>query len=417
MSATIDVYLRNPLVWGELTVLTKRFQYTEIDMVGKSHIVHYIKMQGKKQFVCSIDGPFAIDRSDIPESINEFIPEPKWLVSISLHPCESPYPDFAFELAKFMAVTFNGIAYDCQNEKIFPSEIFPRKRARRNKHKRADIVEIMWLFPVKTKVTDIGNALISIICQLCPDATPTRYGDFEPFQSQFSIQKVDEFLTALRMACDGPTGIGHIFWESKRPFWGGSLGCSPSGARASIGVRYRYLKLLCDRNWITTNQGVSEIIQNMFVEISKKIGSFYATGYVVRNVIIGRKVWFDSQTEQSPFPKGGVWLGLPMTPTWLTWYGIAYVPYVKKTLDGFNTSSYDNGIFISHGITPMTADDVRHTAPNIPETLLVKMVSPPNGISEVSEFMAAGFTDISFEKDRFVVNPIPRRAELIPELG
>ena len=48
-----------------------------------------------------------------------------------------------------------------------------------------------------------------------------------------------------------------------------------------------------------------ETIVQLFVELARKLKAFYAIGYVQRNVIVRRSVWFDGQSEPSPTLWGG----------------------------------------------------------------------------------------------------------------
>lgn len=282
--------------------------------------------------------------------------------------------------------------------------------------KRIDIVELAWFMSMGTDVSTIIQVFIDVCSRLLPEALPLRYGSYEPLKNVFSLKKVEEFCSASFEAIDGKKGIGMFFWEAGRPFWNGCLMRSPSFKKLDGNVNYRKLEISCDRKWLAEDYSQSQKLQSFFVDLSKTLGAFYSAGYVIRGVFLRKKLWFGSEVEASPIPKGGVWLGLPVHPTWLTWYGTAYVPYVSDALKGCVTSASKEGIFISHGLVPLTVDDLRSVAPVIPESLQVKMESPPRGLRDSSEYIAAGFTDPTVENGQVSARPKPMKAEMIPDL-
>ena len=148
-----------------------------------------------------------------------------------------------------------------------------------------------------------------------------------------------------------------------------------------------------------------QVVRLLFVELARALDAFYAVGYLARR----------GQTEMLPIPKGDVWLGLPDLPSWLTWYGRAYMPSVQEVLRGFIIESCEQGIFVCYGDEPLEAEKLKLLAPQLPESLVVRREKPPAQLGFV-ELIAAGFTDIVINRSGMIVHPKAVKADIIPDL-
>ena len=95
--------------------------------------------------------------------------------------------------------------------------------------------------------------------------------------------------------------------SAKRPCFGGNISFPdkrdkfrPPGAERSI-----HLSMDFDGRALHADAAWCETIVQLFVELARKLKAFYAIGYVQRNVIVRRSVWFDGQSEPSPTLRGG----------------------------------------------------------------------------------------------------------------
>jgi len=112
----------------------------------------------------------------------------------------------------------------------------------------------------------------------------------------------------------------------------------------------------------------------LFTQIARRLKSFYALGYVQREVIVRRSIWFDGRTEPCPTLPGKWWLGLPDEPAWLIWVGAEYAREIEKHLDPIRIQQYPEGLFLKLGPEPMDKDQLREVFPLLPSHLVAQKI-------------------------------------------
>lgn len=322
----------------------------------------------------TIDGPFQIDETDVPEEILPAILCPRWLTQISLPmTARKEEISFAKSLACHIAKSCQGIVYDPQAEIVLWPKGAKKRYWSSQKEERIRLVKLEWFLPATMACPRAAELLLSTLANLCPESLPKRFGSFEPFQGKFDANDTKPFLDTWRVLSKGVSG-NHLFWSAGPPCFGGSIffpplmeNDKPSGAYSCI-----HISLSFDGRALHQDTRWCETIVNLFLKAAKALNAFYAAGYVLRNVIAKRSIWFDGKSEDSPMPRSKWWLGIPNVPTWLAWYGRPYKPLVEKAVGAAITQETTEGVFIRLGTEPMDRDQLKKIAPSLPSTFLVR---------------------------------------------
>ena len=309
----------------------------------------------------TIDGPFAAEVDDLAESLAAAVLAPRWLVTVS-----APSRDPARKLARKLAKVHDGAAYDPQEDAVF----YPRgtpKRVASQKPAKTSIVRLEWFVPAD-RWPDAAATLVQTVTRRCPEALPTRYGNFEPLQERFD--EPEAFVRFLE--------AGQAFWFASRPSFGGHAD-PPENGPGELGLDFDWRVLEADPRW-------REAIAGLFAGLASALGAVYAEGWVEPG-------WYVSRTNRLSIAAGrktrepaltrGAFPGLPAQPAWLTWFGGEYCEPVAAALDGVGplrkslvrkavtpaVTRHDGGLCVRLGEQP------RAKLPALP--LPAELLSPP----------------------------------------
>ncbi|WP_162250307.1 hypothetical protein [Cellulomonas sp. Root485] len=167
-----------------------------------------------------------------------------------------------------------------------------------------------------------------------PEATPRRFGSFEPMQSTLDGDGVDGFLDELAAG-------GNIYWSATKPFFGGELWRGdaiedllremPGGVpSAPEGPRVDRLVLDLDSRVLRDPRWHRDIVDG-FAAIADALSAFYGRAWIDPGWVVAAngRVWADAQTRGGG--RGSVihwreshWLGLRPDPLWLAWFGTRF---------------------------------------------------------------------------------------------
>ena len=331
------------------------------------------KSKDKAHPCFTIDGPFQIEIEDLEEEVSAHVLDPHWLVQISV-PAAAFEADrkIAKELARHIANTNRGSVYDPQSEKvIWPKQSY-RHYVTTTQEERIRLVGLDWFLPASRGSTDTAKTLLVSLRKLCPEGLPTRFGTFEPLQHRLDADD-ESFLKMWEEVSEVEYGDS-FFWNAKRPCFEGSVffpdkrdKFKPSRAERSI-----HLSMDFDGRALHAHAGWCETIVRLFVELARALGSFYAIGYVQRNVIARRGIWFDGESEPSPTLRGRWWLGLPPNPVWLMWFGGGYARRLESLKADASTVTAE-GMLFRQGSLPMDRDELIGTFPDLPAMLFAQI--------------------------------------------
>ena len=322
----------------------------------------------------TIDGPFRVEPDDLEDEIIARTLHPQWLMQVSI-PAGATKLDLkvALELSRFIADGCQGSVYDPQEGKV----VWPRGKGKRyvapSKEERIRLIGFDWFLPTSQRSNTTASIILQILRRTCPEALPTRFGTFEPFQYRLESGDDEPFLRMWNVCRDVEFGDS-FYWKSKSPFYGGGVAFPdwrdtfrPPGVERAVNISLRI-----DGRAIHSDNRWCETVVTLFWAIALRLRAFYAMGYVQRDVIARRNIWFDGKSENSPMLEGRWWLGLPPTPTWLSWFGGGYAQEVASSLSGFAPAITANGILLRLGADPMDRDQLASLFPILPQALIAQ---------------------------------------------
>ena len=327
----------------------------------------------KQPFQFTIDGPFKFEYSDVPESVSRSVIVPNWLIQISLpENINKAGIDFAKKMAQYIADSYQGVVYDLQKDTlVYPLNV-KNKFVSANSEERIRLLEIVWFISEQNCSEETPWKFVKLLKQINHKALPMRYGEFEPFENKFTDNTIDNFVDTWNTLLSNAKGET-LSWYATKPFWGGSVSFPdkksyniPEGAkqRLQISMCFDMRVIHCDKRWI-------ELIVDLFQKIANELKAFYANCYVLRDVIAERNISFDGKSETSPLPKSKWWLGVPITATWLIWFGGKYRNILERKLETYITNKLDNGIIIRFGREPLDNDDLHDIFLPLPTDIVV----------------------------------------------
>ncbi len=330
--------------------------------------------------IATIDGPFAIERDDLHESINAVLLAPKWCVQIHM-PAQTTMKsaEVVVQLCRYLADNFQGIVYDPQGNKIIWPLGTPNYPAKPDK--RIDIVTLDFFLPFTAVTGGTSAQFLDILREYCPEAVPTRFGAFEPLQGKLLPDSDDSFHTEWRHQLVSDFG-GMFFWKAQSPCFGGHA--SFLGRRESpptvpwklqrcqrISISFDGRCCGSDRKWCVK-------IITLFEQIANRLKAFYAAGFIERHVIANRNsLSYDSNSESINVNRSKWWMGLPLEPTWLAWFGASYSRLLESDLkySRYARVAESGEILLCMSDAPLNRDALQDIFPELPGDLLQRQSS------------------------------------------
>ena len=207
------------------------------------------------------------------------------------------------------------------------------------------------------------------IARRCPEALPTRYGDFEPLQERYDPAQPEAFIDLARG--------DRAFWFSSRPSFGGHA-FGPDHGTGYLGLDIDLRVLDADARW-------REAIAGLFAAAAGAIGAFYGECWVEPGWNVSRNNRLSiagGRKTRGPWLTRDGWTGLPAEPAWLAWFGGEYRAPLAAALDGGapirrglrkvvpEVTEHDEGVCVRLGEQP------RAKLPALP--LPAELVRPPD---------------------------------------
>jgi hypothetical protein len=263
----------------------------------------------------TVDGPFRVEPDDLAEPLAAAVLAPRWLTTVS-----AASADPARKLGRRIAKLHDGAAFDPQEDVVF----YPRGKPKRTvvqKPAKTSIVRLEWYVDAE-RWPDAPAALLRTLSRRCPEALPTRYGDFEPLQQRYDPAEPEAFAGFAR---DQQT-----FWFSSRPAFGGHAFEPERGRPGHLGVDVDWRVLEADERW-------REAIVGVFAAAADALGAFYGESWVEPGWNVSRNnrlsIAAGRKTRPAAVTHDGR-VGLPPVAAWLTWFGGEYRDGVAAALAG-----------------------------------------------------------------------------------
>jgi hypothetical protein len=310
-----------------------------------------------------VTGPIRIqDPEAIEEHLLGAVPKPRWAMAIS-RPAAAGDEGvrLAIQVAEELAAAFAGAVYDEQTENLlFPTDT--RASVARVPDK-IRVVRLTWLLHHARGGSETAASLLAAIREYFPAALPIRYGDFEPLRYRFEAGQEHAFAQLWERLNHATVPL--LFWKAEPPCLGGTaflLGQKPDPAQPV------QIDLAFDGRVLETSEQARDAIITLFVGAARRLGAFYAAGYVERNWIIRRRALSgDGLTEMLAITRKSIWDGFPQFPVWLTWFGRPYASRVRQSLDGYPVDEYPEGLALRIADLPQDLDQLAGRYPSLPD--------------------------------------------------
>ena len=285
------------------------------------------------RFVCNVDGPHSAEPDDFADEVAAACLAPRWMMQVSV-PYSSAKVNFshARSLARFLAEQNQGAAYDPQEDAL----IWPRGSGKRvparTESEVTSSISLEWFLP-PSRWDSAPERMLRAVRRLCPEALPTRYGQWEPLQHRFDPKRPDEFVRFVLETEDGDA-----FWFASRPSFGGSCFAPHAEKYAQPDEepqRIAHLELDFDGGVIASDARWCDAVVDLFVTVAAETGAFFAAAQVEPGWIVSRnnRLSADAGTDSGEhFLRRRLWQGLPPVPVWLSWFGEPYRPLVADLL-------------------------------------------------------------------------------------
>lgn len=261
-----------------------------------------------------------------------------------------------------------------------------KKTTGRPKYKSArvetaiDVVTMRWFLPSRLKHKRTAVKLIDLTREYLPEATPKRYGEYEPFRLKPDGDDYNSFYNLWREQAQNDFAM--LFFKSTAPCFGGVAGFSnpkraddyPKHTSEQVDIEFQFdARAFQDRFW-------RDAITDWFFQMSDKLGAFYAvafveSGYTTRlnNLSITTANLTKGEAGALyPFPASDRWLGLPPLPTWLSWYGGSYADIARPFIES-PVRERKNGIGCREGESPAGLKALQGRFPPIPARYLMTL--------------------------------------------
>jgi hypothetical protein len=363
----------------------------------------YVLLSHAGGVAAEIDGPNRIEADDVADAANGAIGASGWLVQVSVKPsAEATWP---MELATHLARSADGVVYDPQEDLVaWPAGFQPRDAD--TGEERTTEIELGWFTARPSTDGDLPRNFLRVLSHLAPEATPTRYGGYEPLPFRFEGPNAEEDFVD-RWIKEASVGRPMIFWNATRPSFGGSAFMPrpddepyASGARDVTGITIRF-----DGRALARDPQVTERIVELFASMARGLDCVFACGSVHRDLVIRRgRDNADYRTEAGPAPFLDRWVGLPAAPSWLAWFGAPYAELVRDAVRDRITQETDGALFLRLGREPMNADELAEIFPPLPLALIARRTNKPAAWEAGVRFTFAG-------------GPPSQPAEVIPEIA
>ena len=319
-----------------------------------------------------VDEAVRAEADDLHPILRSGIRRPAWLTELHL-PFGASDGDraVALRLAVHLAKEGGGAVFDPQIERLaWPEK--PVRSLKRELEQRIRLVTFEWFIPLARVPRDMPMALLGSFQELCSEALPRRYGQYEPPQERFEGNDASlKFTEFWNREAENEHG-GAFFWTTTRPVLGGAVTFPdrrekfrPETARRMVVLRLSVNGTLLDEDIQWRNRATMA-----FRSLAVRFVAAYAHGYVERDVILRRAIWYGSGSEIYPNVRGPWFVGLPAQPRWLAWFGPEYRPLVESSIPAAAVERHGEGILVRWGDAPMDRSQL-HDAGRLPPELTV----------------------------------------------
>ena len=232
------------------------------------------RVRGAVRPAFSVDGPFRVEREDVPPEVRARIVGPDVQFQVSVLDDSGTSVTLARRTCLALARAIDGALYDPQDDEVvWPGSSRRRAAVVPQGTDRIDALDIEWT-TLRAPTHDKVAGLLDLLLTTLPEAAPVRFGPFEPLQYRLDTDGSDAFVRAV-------IDEDHLSWRARRPFvWGHtgrlSLRNAPTGRRPLYRVSMDLLLPALD------DVGWREEVVHLFRRVAEHLDCFHGQAAVSR---------------------------------------------------------------------------------------------------------------------------------------
>ena len=318
-----------------------------IERIPKAEEFLTVVRGARARYSFTLGLPMPLDAEDVPEEITAVVLHPAFLYEVIVEGSSSVETPHAIRFARRLARASAGVVFDQQMGGVW----VPGKRGRLRAVPQVssgtvDIVNLQWYVQSEGTGATAAQAWLDLARRHLPEASPRRFGRYEPLSMKLDVDGPDAFVHAA----EAP---GLLFFKASAPCIEGHVhgGADPREVRShSLSV---HRSALDDERWRTS-------LRRLFTDFAAATGAVFASADVQRGLDwSGRSIWHCATAERSTFlAPGGRWMGLLPYPAWWSWFGPVYVPLVIDHLPADRVVHASGGIFHARSDRPVDRDEL-----------------------------------------------------------
>lgn len=293
--------------------------------------------------LCIVDGPLRVETEDLADQLAAMLLAPKWLYQLNFS-AEIPQRHFntILGLAKLIAKDGDGAVYDPQEDEVLWPRSRPKRIVSRADEPARPELFLDFFMPARANGGTLIQSYLNVCRRSLPEGVPKRYGDYEPLQHRLTGLHDEKALLDFADAASQVEYGDWLFWTATRPFVHSSL---------SFGDRRRDCHHVFYQNHphrnrtrpmtqlhasllgkVAENEAWADAIELFVAEVARATGAFCASASLGAWTAMGR-----------------TWIGIPSTPTWLSWYGRPYADALTGVSASSDIRAFAEGIMVRRG--------------------------------------------------------------------
>ncbi|MFT4088501.1 MAG: hypothetical protein QM658_15365 [Gordonia sp. (in: high G+C Gram-positive bacteria)] len=367
MSYDLDVYTRTSLSQERFRDLVEGIRGLDVDQLSDGFAT--VVRGARRTYSFTVEGPWTIDGDDVPTEITGAVLGARFQWSVLVEGSDPKEVPHAVRFSRRLAESLDGAVYDKQDDSVW-SRSKSRSVARPTRDERTDVVGVHFYCLRDDVVADPARLYLDVVRRHLPEASPHRFGEWEPFQGRYEEVGADGFDAAWLSA------TGTLHFSGRAPVFGGSLSAGPAALRPP---RFWTLSLTLQRSSLD-DAAWRDALRRTVIELSDRLPAFYATAEVTRGHLWrGRTLWSDRTTESAVLPiRQSFCNGLSPTPVWWTWLGEPYAD-AAATLPADRATSTEKGVLFESSVRPLARDELMPLDRVLDPDLFARLAPNPDG--------------------------------------
>lgn len=293
----------------------------------------------------------------------------------------------AEELARQIAEEGRGLAQDWSYGEIYYRSSGLSSPSVKPKENESPKLRIEWSISARARPKDFMPKVIALWQSLEPRLLPLQFGGAAELNSPVVNHNYEAFVD--RVENSAKESLRTVTWRGAMGS-GSFLHTADDSLYKRLPERYQprhLLTLQIDMEPFENESNFSKTFDELFQGTAITLDAFFASAIVIR-FGTNPNGWQQYMVDNYSLSFGPWWEGLPSLPYWSGWYGRAYYPLVKESLENLPqaTEFPGKGYFLKLGDFPQNLDELQGKFPELPQSLLLIETTPqkPGSISSRS---------------------------------